>query len=224
MDSGTVGYEDEDFDDTYWRRRAIALGAALLAVGGVVYACSGGDDKTPIENAAVVATSTASATPTPTALATTFAPPPPLPTVTATVTQQVTVPAPRRPGDACAPADVVATLTPVRPEFAKGDAPQFQLTVVNTGKLDCTFDAGGATFVTKVRSGSDRVWSSAHCAPATSIQLLRRGVPFSTAVGWDRRRSAQGCQEPRAKARPGTYTVQTEGGGVRTEKSVFVLR
>ncbi|GAA3242000.1 hypothetical protein GCM10010468_79460 [Actinocorallia longicatena] len=218
-----MGYEDEGYSDTYWRRRAIALAAVLLTLGGAAYACTG-EKPTPVKNAA--ATGDVSPAPTPTEVPVTALPAPPMPTVTVTVTQQATVAAPRRPGDACASGDLVANLTPVKADFAKTDAPQFRMTVVNTGRLDCTFDVGAGRFVAKIKSGSDRVWSSAHCAAAggTSIQMLRRGIPYVGGLAWDRRRSRQGCAAPRPKALAGTYVIQAEGGGVKTPKAVFTLR
>ncbi|MEO3785605.1 hypothetical protein ABGB12_19925 [Actinocorallia sp. B10E7] len=228
MDSATLRQEDEDdeeYQEAYWRRRVIALGAVVLVVGGLAWGCSGdGDEK---EAAAKKEKPAASPSPSPVptvsgsggaSLA--------IPTVMVTVTQTATVAAPRRRGDVCAARDVVATLTPTVREFAPGVQPSFRLTVVNTGDLDCTFDVGAQKLVARIKSGSDRIWSSAHCdvTEGSSIQMLRRGIPYATTLVWDRRRSGKGCDGPRAKALPGTYAVQAQGGGVKTEKSVFVLQ
>ncbi|WP_232835377.1 hypothetical protein [Actinocorallia populi] len=225
MDSATVRHDDEgdeEYQEAYWRRRAIALGAVVLVVGGLAWSCSAGGG----EQAPAAAKKTAAASPSPTVSgggsgSGTLA----IPTVMVTVTQTATVAAPRRPGDACAPRDVVVTLTPVAPEFGPGVAPSFTLTVVNTGKIDCTFDVGAQKLVTRIKSGSDRIWTSAHCddTAGSSIQRLRRGVPHTGVLVWDRRRSDKGCDGPRTKALPGTYVIQAEGGGVRTDKGVFEL-
>jgi len=227
MGSATVRHDDEDdeeYQEAYWRRRAIALGGVVLVVGGLAWTCSGGggDEKAP----AGAKEKSAEASPSP-SVSGTEASPLELPTVLVTVTKTATVAAPRRPGDACEPRDVVVTLIPAAREFPPGVQPTFSLTVVNTGRLDCTFDVGAQSLVTRITSGSDRIWSSAHCEArgleATSIQRLRRGVPYTTTLVWDRRRSDKGCDGPRTKALPGTYTAQVQGGGVKTEKTVFEL-
>ncbi|GAA2720446.1 hypothetical protein [Actinocorallia aurantiaca] len=224
MDSATVSQDDEDdeeYQEAYWRRRVIALGAVVLVVGALAWSCSGdgGSEKE------AVAKKKPAASPSPTVSASAGASQA-IPTVMVTVTQTATVAAPRRRGDACAARDVVATLTPDVREFAPGTQPSFRLTVVNTGDLDCTFDVGARRLVAQIKSGSDKIWSSAHCdsTEGSSIQMLRRGVPYATTLLWDRRRSGKGCREPRAKALPGTYAVQAQGGGVKTERSVFVLK
>ncbi|WP_344243874.1 hypothetical protein [Actinocorallia libanotica] len=226
MDSATMRQDDEgdeEFQEAYWRRRAIALGVVVLVVGGLAWACSGGGG----EKAPAATKTSAAASPTPTVSdgGSGSGGPLAIPTVMVTVTQTATVAAPRRPGDACAPRDVVATLTPSAPEFAPGVQPTFTLTVVNTGKIDCTFDVGSRALVTRIKSGSDRIWNSAHCedAAASSIQRLRRGVPHTRVLSWDRRRSDKGCDGPRTKALPGTYVIQAQGSGVHTEKGVFEL-
>lgn len=226
MDSGTVSYDDETYTDTYWRRRAIALGTILLTVGAIAWSCQSDDKRiAAVKNAAL---STPTAAPSSGVTPTTTAPTnagPVLPTVTVTVTQEATVEA-RKPGDACRPNEVVVNMAPVKGEFAKGEMPQFALTVVNTGQLDCTFDVGAKRLVTRIQSGSDKIWASAHCDPTSgsSIQMLKRGIPYASGFAWDRKRAREGCEAPRDKALPGTYTVQAQGGGVKTKKTVFVLR
>ncbi|MEO5874243.1 MAG: hypothetical protein ABIS86_18280, partial [Streptosporangiaceae bacterium] len=149
----------------------------------------------------------------------------PVPTVTVTVTRQTTVAPPPRAGDACRPADVVVDLLPVRPRFAAAETPQFRLSVVNTGRLDCTFDVGPKQLVAKIKSGRDRIWASANCAAGTgsSIQMLRRGIPYASVFGWDRRRSRAACPAPRPRALPGFYLLQAEGQGIKTRKVPFQL-
>jgi hypothetical protein len=194
-------------------------------VGLVAWACSGGDGAGdaagkdqggPLRNAAGV--STPSATPT------TFAMP--TITVTATATAKVTVRPAQRDGDACVPADVVATLTPTAQAYPGKTQPQFRLSVVNTGDRACTLGLGPKEFEIRVMSGSDRVWSSADCVrgSGSAIRLLRRGVPYLTAITWDRRRSSDGCTGSREVARPGTYVVGVRAGKVKVARQVFRLR
>jgi hypothetical protein len=221
MDSGTVRYDDDasNTDGAYWRRRAIALGVVVATTGLMAWACSGGDGtakQKPVTRAAAV-----TALPSATAAAKPGTGPSPGPTVTVTVTQQT----PRRSGDACLPTDVVVDLAPVKPRFAAAETPRFGLSVVNTGKLDCTFDVGAKQLVTKIKSGGDKIWASANCAAGSgsSIQLLRRGIPYASVFDWDRKRSRAACAAPRPKAPPGFYVLQAEGAGIRTKKARFQL-
>lgn len=204
--------------EAYWRRRAIALAGVLATVGLVTWACSGGDDDEggPLRNAAVL--STPSARPTPFAM----------PTITVTATAKVTVrsAAPKRDGDACAPSDVVANLTPTAQSYQGKAQPQFRLSVVNTGDHSCTLGVGPKELEVRVSSGSDRVWSSADCVrgSGSSIQLLKRGIPYLSTVTWDRRRSSDGCAGGRDLARPGTYVAAVKAGKLKVGRQVFRLR
>ena len=55
------------------------------------------------------------------------------------------------------------------------------------------------------------------------VQMLRRGIPYVSVFGWDRRRSRAGCAAPRPKAPPGFYVLQAEGSGIKTKKTRFEL-
>ncbi|RAY15329.1 hypothetical protein DPM19_11525 [Actinomadura craniellae] len=215
MHSDAEGDDEGIGLDAYWRRRVLVLGGVLAGVGVLAWACSHGEDRRPVSGAAASASPAASASAVPTAM----------PTITATVTARVTVTpaAPRRNGDACDPKDVVVGLAPTKGSYGGKDRPVFRLTVVNTGARSCTYGVGPRELELRVTSGSDRVWSSAHCAggPASTLQLLRRGIPHITETTWDRRRSSDGCPGGRSTARPGTYVVTVKGAKV--PKQVFRL-
>ncbi|WP_067481056.1 hypothetical protein [Actinomadura hibisca] len=205
--------------DQYWRRRAVALGGLLGVVGLMAWACTagGGDDKQPVRNASAVGTAGSSAA---------AALPTAMPTVT--VTAQVTAtPAPvKKDGDACESRDVVVNAAITRDVYAKGESPQMQITVVNTGTRACTLDVGANALDVRITSGSDRVWSSARCARGNgaSIQMLRRGIPYVGTVTWDRLRSGENCRGEREKARPGTYVATVKSAKFKVKKQVFALR
>lgn len=221
MDSGTERSAEEL---AYWRRRAIALTAVLATVGVVVWACSsdGGGKKRPIRNAGAVSTTT------PTPARSSGGIPSAMPTITVTATTKVTVTpsVTREDGDACEPGDVVINLAASKETYTAKEWPQLGLTVVNTGERACTFDVGPKALETRITSGSDRVWSSAHCATGTgsSIQMLRRGIPYLATVGWDRKRSADGCPAKRPGAGPGTYVASVKSGDIKVKRQVFRLR
>ncbi|GAA2607076.1 hypothetical protein SMC26_18165 [Actinomadura fulvescens] len=210
-----TGREPEGWGlDQYWRRRIFVLGGALGAVGLLAWACTaGGDgDKQPAKSAAVASPSASAAV---SSL--------PAATPTVTVTAKVT-PEGSEDGDACEPEAVVINLTATRETFGKDEAPQFQVTAVNTGEHACTFDVGSKSLDVRVTSGGDRVWSMSACeqGSGSSIQMLRRGIPYVTTVTWDRK--AGDCRGRRQPVRPGTYAADVKAGKLKGKKQVFELR
>ncbi|MEU5876884.1 hypothetical protein [Spirillospora sp. NPDC047279] len=211
--------------DQYWRRRVIALGGVLGTVGLVAWACTagGGEQKQPLKNAAAVGSASPSASPS----AAVPSLPAATPTVTVTAKVTTTPTAPKKDGDACEEGDVVVNMTMTRDTYAKGDMPQVQLTVVNTGGRACTFDVGSRSLDVRVTSGSDRVWSSAACdqGSGSSIQMLRRGIPYVGTVTWDRKRSTGKCEGRRVGALPGTYVASIKAADkIKVKRQVFRLR
>ncbi|MBO2451511.1 hypothetical protein J4573_30775 [Actinomadura barringtoniae] len=219
-----TGRDPESFGlDQYWRRRVVALGGVIGTVGLVAWACTagGGEDKKqqqPLKNAAAVGSSSPGVPSVPAAT----------PTVTVTATAKVTQPATaaKKDGDACEPGAVVVNMTSSAETYTKGQMPQFQLTAVNTGGRACTFDVGAKSLDLRITSGSDRVWSRSQCDTGTgsSIQMLKRGIPFAGTVTWDRRRANGQCRGKRDTVRPGTYVAQVKADHVKVKKQVFRLR
>jgi hypothetical protein len=209
-----------DSTEAYWRRRAIALGGVLSLAGLVAWACAGGGEqpaeRRSVHNAAALSSPGAHTLPAV------------VPTATVTVTTKTTVRpiAPKKAGDACEPGDIVVGFTATKTRYAGKDLPRFRLTAVNTGRRACTFGVGNKELEVRISSGTDRVWTSAQCAhgSGSSIQMLRRGVPYITAVAWDRKRSSAGCPSRRPAARPGVYVATVTAGKIRVRKQVFRLR
>ncbi|MFI0452298.1 hypothetical protein [Actinomadura sp. 6N118] len=206
--------------DQYWRRRIIVLGAVLGTVGMGAWACTAGDgeQKQPVKNAAAAM---GSASPSASAAISSL----PAATPTVTVTAKVAPAAPKD-GDACEKNDVVINMTSARETYAKNEMPQFQLTVVNTGGHACTFDVGSKSLDVRVTSGGDRVWSASMCeqGSGSSIQMLRRGIPYVSTVTWDRKRASGQCRGKRETARPGTYVASVKADKIKVTKQVFRLR
>lgn len=222
MDSDTASNSDEL---AYWRRRVAVLGAALITAALLAWACSAGSDggrPRPVGNAGALSSLT------PTASQPEGAVPTALPTVTVTATAKVTVtPAvPKKDGDACESADLVVDLTASKRIYVRKEWPQFRLSVVNVGERSCTYDVGPKALQMRITSGSDRVWSSAHCARQTgsSIHLLRRGIPYLTTITWDRRRSTTRCPSKRPTMGKGTYVATLKAPGLKPRKHIFRLR
>jgi hypothetical protein len=205
--------------DRYWRRRVAVLAGMAGAVGALAWACaggsSGGDEKEPVRNAGAVDSGAPAGPSTdvpPGAVPPGAVPPGAVPTVTVTTT---VTPVPVEDGGLCKPRDLVFTMAGAK-AYAAGQDPRFDVTVVNTSPASCRFDTGSLYVV--VTSGKDRIWSSGECRKGGSgKQMLRRGIPYTTAVIWDRHRGCGG-----ASARPGTYVAALKGGKAR--KRVFHLR
>ncbi|MEU9019921.1 hypothetical protein [Actinomadura sp. NPDC048394] len=207
MDTGT---ERQLSLDRYWRRRVAVLAGMAGAVGALVWACgggsSGGGEKEPVRNAGAIDSGVPAAPPTA------------VPTVTITTT---VTPEPAEGGGPCKPRDLVFTLTASK-SYAARQSPRFGITVVNTNPASCRFDTGALYVV--VTSGKDRIWSSGECRKgASGKRTLRRGVPSTAVVTWDRHR---GCGGP--PARPGTYVAALKGGKAgkdgKAGKRIFHLR
>lgn len=141
------------------------------------------------------------------------------------------VPAPERPEDLCRPQDVVVTLELAesgKEVYHAGQRPQFRLSVVNTAEQTCTVDVGPENMELRIRSGEDRVFSTADCqeGDGTENRQLRRGVPHVSTFTWDRERSFSDCREaPRTDAKPGTYVMRLHSAyDAGAEPVVFHLR
>ncbi|KAB2351100.1 hypothetical protein F8566_07405 [Actinomadura rudentiformis] len=198
----------------------IVLGAVLGTVGLGAWACTAGEggQKQSVKNA-VAAVGSGS----PSAGAAISSLPAAAPTVT--VTAKVT-PETSKDGDACEKNDVVVNMTSARETYAKNEMPQFQLTVVNTGDHACTFDVGSKSLDVRVTSGGDRIWSVSACEQGggSSIQMLRRGIPYVRTVTWDRKRADGRCRGKREAARPGTYVASVKADRIKVTRQVFRLR
>ncbi len=223
MDSDTeridrLDPEPEDYQgetDAYWRRRVYVLAAGIAAVGLVAWSCSDSGDKkstAQVRNAAAAMSPTAAPTPRG---------PIPTATVTVTVSPSVAPPEVRRSGDRCDDGTVVLGLTPTGTVFTGKQHPRFGLSAVNTGRRRCTFDVGPKALQIRIASGNDRVWSSAQCltGSGSSLQMLRRGVPYLATVDWDRKR----C-DGTSRAQPGTYVISASANGTKPVREIFRLR
>ncbi len=184
----------------YRRRRLVALLILLVVLGGIAWGVSAllSGDGEPANAAPADAQPTETATPTPE---------PPSGEV---------VP--------CGADELSATVrTPPSPQV--GSTVTFEVTVRNEGPAPCLLDAGPASLVASVTSGSDPVWSSAHCSQDSRELLLDTGARYTVQLPWDARRSTEGCEGDRPWAGAGTYRlalalgeepVGTENGTVFT--------
>jgi hypothetical protein len=229
---GDMGVEGAD---VYWRRRVSVLTGMLVVVAVVAWACSSASGKPDSRKAVratpgpgdsmVVAlpTGLSSKVPSPSPSAAT----PGIQRASRSPAPAASPPAkPRHPGDPCDSKDLVIALRSGQEVFGGSAAPTFLLTVVSTGRMECTVDLGPRTLEMRVLSGGERIWSTADCVAGDGVdrQMLQRGIPYVRTVRWDRRRSGTSCSGKRPAAGPGTYVATAHAGPIKSPRVVFHLR
>ncbi|MBP2708108.1 hypothetical protein JOL79_30450 [Microbispora sp. RL4-1S] len=227
---GDVGVEGAD---VYWRRRVSVLTGMLVVVAVVAWACSSASGK-PDSRAAVKATPGAGESMVvalPPGLASSIPSPVPSapsgrPSPSGSPGASAKPERPRRPGDPCDTKDLVLAVQSGQDVYSKGVMPTFLVTMVSTGRLDCTVDVGPRTLEMRVLSGGERIWSTADCVAGSGVdrQMLQRGIPYVRTIRWDRHRSGTQCDAKRPAADAGTYIVTAHAGQIKSSKVVFHLR
>jgi hypothetical protein len=116
----------------------------------------------------------------------------------------------------CASGSVVLSVLASQSAYSGRQLPQFTVDVVSTAGVTCTFNVGPRHLVLVIRSGSDRVWGSADCPRGNGSLTsdLERGVPTTLSITWDRQTSRQGCTGPSQALPAGTYTATATDGGL----------
>ncbi|HEX2283362.1 MAG TPA: hypothetical protein VHI10_00825 [Mycobacterium sp.] len=218
----------------YWRRRALALGIAVLAIGVIaavvvmVVMNSTGSDNANAEKAG----STAAASPTPfpgenPEVKSPVQPPaqhapPPTPTPTAAVTPPPVL----NEGDDCPDSTLAVKGITNQPQYFVGEQPKFTMVVTNIGLVACQRDVGAAVLAAYVYSlDNTRLWSNLDCAPSneTLVKTFQPGEQVTTEVTWTGMGSAPGCPLPRQPIGPGTYNLVVQLGNLRSATVPFIL-
>ncbi|GAT16364.1 membrane protein [Mycolicibacterium thermoresistibile] len=222
----------------YWRRRALALGIAVVVIGIIVAVVammvSGGPDaETEAANAEQpAATEEAEAGPTPLPgsdpeVKTPIQPPPQeAPPPTPTPTAAVTPPPVLREGDDCPDSTLAVKGITSQPEYVVGDQPKFTMVVTNIGLVACKRDVGAAVLAAYVYSlDNTRLWSNLDCAPSneTLVKTFNPGEQVTTEVTWTGMGSAPNCPLPREPIGPGTYNLVVQLGNLRSSPVPFIL-
>ena len=218
----------------YWRRRALALGIAVLVIGViaaivavVVMNTTSSEKPTANESAPSQATGP---TPLPGENPEVKSPvqppaqqaPPPTPTPTAAV-----VPPPiLKEGDDCPDSTLAIKGITNVPQYVVGDQPKFTMVVTNIGLVACQRDVGAAVLAAYVYSlDNQRLWSNLDCAPSneTLIKTFQPGEQVTTEVTWTGMGSAPNCPLPRQPIGPGTYNLVVQLGNLRSATVPFML-
>ncbi|WP_157544386.1 hypothetical protein [Jonesia quinghaiensis] len=122
----------------------------------------------------------------------------------------------------CSPDDLSLALSGAKQSVAAGQAMAFTVSMEYDGEADCTVDAGLTERVVTVHSGSDDIWSSAHCDDAGSRALLfSTGDKDEISVPWNTVRSDKECSSDLPALREGTYYAVVSYAGKSSQRVVF---
>ena len=218
----------------YWRRRALAIGVAVLVIGViaaivvVVVKTTGGSRRR--TRGAAGTTAAAAPTPLPGENPEVKSPvmppaqqaPPPTPTPTAAVTPPPVL----NEGDDCPDSTLAVKGITNQPQYVVGDQPKFTMVVTNIGLVACKRDVGAAVLAAYVYSlDNGRLWSNLDCAPSneTLVKTFQPGEQVTTEVTWTGMGSAPGCPLPRQPIGPGTYNLVVQLGNLRSATVPFML-
>lgn len=207
----------------YWRRRALALGIALLViallVGGAIALFGGSGSKN-------TAKTDTSQTPQPQNKTPVVPPAESSPEPTPTPTAAVEPPPVLQPGDDCPDSTLAVKGVTNAPQYVIGDQPKFTMIVTNIGLVACKRDVGAAVLAAYVYSlDNNRLWSNLDCAPSneTLVKTFNPGEQVTTEVTWTGMGSAPQCPLPREPIGPGTYNLVVQLGNLRSAAVPFAL-
>jgi hypothetical protein len=220
----------------YWRRRALALGIAVVVIGvvaalAIVIVKTTGGSSDPA-NTSAEQSQPAGVPPTPLPgenpeVKTPIMPPPQdAPPPTPTATAAVTPPPVLKEGDDCPDSTLAVKGITNQPQYVVGDQPKFTMVVTNIGLVACKRDVGAAVLAAYVYGLDNvRLWSNLDCAPsnATLVKTFQPGEQVTTEVTWTGMGSAPNCPLPRQPIGPGTYNLVVQLGNLRSATVPFML-
>lgn len=229
--------------EIYWRRRALAIGGAVVVIGLVVWLVvsltGGGSSDTQSAAASASLAPSAATTYRPDASATgsnqgsggsgggggggAAANDDASSSGTTTTTTTSSTPVP--PGQ-CPDSSLAVRATPDQPSYPAGQEPGFTVVVTNIGTTACERDLGsGLQQVLVYTLEGRRLWSNTDCFPAGAADLrtLRPGEQAPFTVKWSGTTSEPGCTAPREPVGAGAYSVVGQLGQLRSAPEPFNL-
>jgi hypothetical protein len=217
--------------EIYWRRRGLALGIAVVAIGIVVAVIVAAMTGSAGANTAGKPSGQAAQQAAPGAapeVKTPVQPPagqdPNQPAETPTAAVQP--PPVLKEGDDCPDSTLAVLGLTNAPQYVIGDQPKFTMVVTNIGLVACKRDVGAAVLAAYVYSlDNKRLWSNLDCAPSneTLVKTFTPGEQVTTAVTWTGMGSAPHCPLPRQPIGPGTYNLVVQLGNLRSAAVPFIL-
>ncbi len=126
---------------------------------------------------------------------------------------------------ACEPIGVQLDVTGFR-SVKSGGRQTFSVTAENNTATPCVMEITSATFMLRVTSGNDAIFSTTHCAtwlPEVEKQNLDAGAAVEFKVEWTTFRSVKGCEQDKSLLGPGTYIATAAYKESSTKRFVFLL-
>ncbi|MFG1797015.1 hypothetical protein [Nocardia sp. NPDC049149] len=219
--------------EIYWRRRALAIGALVVALALVIWlvltVSRGGNS--PGDSKPVAAGSSTSA-PSKAADGSTAKPagtgeseaPKSSTSGSATATPSGTTTAA---AGQCPDQSLAVKVTIEQPTYKVGEQPVFWIVITNISQAACARDMGSGLQQVSVWTldGQRRLWSSADCYPdgQPDVRTLNRGEQASFTVTWSGSTSQPNCAGDRVQVPPGAYSVVAQMGSVRSSIEPFNL-
>ncbi|WP_040802936.1 DUF4232 domain-containing protein [Nocardia concava] len=208
--------------EIYWRRRAAAIGAVVIALALVIWGAfallkGGGDHKT---DAKASATSSPAATNKPAGSSSAAPDSSPIKPSGATASGA----APAAAGQ-CPDQSLAVKVTVGQPTYKSGEQPQFGIVITNISSSACERDMGAALQLIQVQSldGQRKLWSSTDCNQdgTPDMRTLAPGQQAAFTVAWSGTTSQPSCAGERVPVPSGPYSVVAQLGSVRSAPEPF---
>ena len=216
----------------YWRRRAAAVVATIVAVfllawiiGGLIGDDGPGDPGPPgMAGLRDTRTSIPPSSPPPMSRYTKTSGPTTTAPLTTTTTKK---PKPQQPIK-CADAAITVTAQLGASHYKVGQHPLMKIVISNNGQLACTRDISRKLRELLVVSGDGvkRLWSSNDCATPEAdkdVRLLQPGQKVTFSITWAGRTSAKGCPADRSTVPAGKYYVVAKLGTLASHPAPLQL-
>ncbi|NLG55288.1 MAG: hypothetical protein GX542_06520 [Rhodococcus sp.] len=229
--------------EIYWRRRAVALGALVLALVLVVFliVSLGGSDPDPAE----AGTTGVEVAATPTSISNsssgsgsggsggsggTGGEGSGGDTTESTATTKTSAPpGPPAPAGQCPDQSLAIKVNHDKPTYMPGEEPTFTTIITNIGDEKCERDLGSGfqQVLVYTLDGQHRLWSNTDCFPQTEpdVRAMEPGEQAVFSVKWSGKTSMPDCtQQPepvREPVGPGAYIAVAQIGELRSAPEPF---
>ncbi|QCB49121.1 hypothetical protein E5720_12480 [Rhodococcus sp. PAMC28707] len=237
--------------EIYWRRRALAIGAAVVVLGLIVWfisSLSGSNEEPPqAEPAGVVTSPGPDATPSASAAAKESGASSAgsgagsgasasggsasggsgsgrSTSSGASTTASKPAGAAAVPSNQCSDQSLAIKATPDKASYKVGEEPGFTVVITNISSLECQRDVGAGLQQALVYTLDDlRIWSNTDCFPdaQSDLRTFKPGEQAGFTVKWSGTNSVPGCGEERIPVGVGSYKVIAQLGELRSSPEPF---
>ncbi|WP_040730305.1 hypothetical protein [Nocardia tenerifensis] len=216
--------------EIYWRRRAMAVGALVVALALVIWLVltvsrggdSPGDTKPVAAGSSSTTTSKAAEASTTKAAAPVESSAPAPPSAASTASNEPAA----GPGQ-CPDQSLAIKISVDQPTYRVGEQPNFRIVITNISSTQCQRDMNLAQIQASVLSldGQRRIWASSDCSPVdeSNARNLKPGEQALFTVRWSGTTSQQGCVGERVPVPAGAYQVVAQFGSLHSSPEPFNL-